>query len=142
VEVFVSVMLEFFGFLSRSSMLRDHRSYYSTESLCPLRSSLRWKWPARSYPRPERSFNADARTTKVNLGVGVYFDDNGKIPLLAAVKAAEDTRVKAALPRGYQPIEGNPAYNTAVQNCCSARIPNYWPTARSLPPRPSAAPAP
>lgn len=62
------------------------------------------------------AFNADARTTKVNLGVGVYFDDNGKIPLLAAVKAAEDARVKAALPRGYQPIEGNPAYNTAVQN--------------------------
>ena len=61
------------------------------------------------------SFNLDTRTTKVNLGVGVYFDDNGKIPLLAAVKAAEDTRVKAALPRGYQPIEGNPAYNTAVQ---------------------------
>ena len=62
------------------------------------------------------AFNADARTTKVNLGVGVYFDDNGKIPLLAAVKAAEDARVKAGLPRGYQPIEGNPAYNTAVQN--------------------------
>ena len=61
------------------------------------------------------AFNADTRTTKVNLGVGVYFDDNGKIPLLAAVKAAEDTRVKAGLPRGYQPIEGNPAYNTAVQ---------------------------
>ncbi len=62
------------------------------------------------------AFNADARTTKVNLGVGVYFDDNGKIPLLAAVKAAEDTRVKAGLPRGYQPIEGSPAYNQAVQN--------------------------
>ena len=62
------------------------------------------------------AFNADARSTKVNLGVGVYFDDNGKIPLLAAVKAAEDARVKAALPRGYQPIEGNAAYNTAVQN--------------------------
>jgi aromatic-amino-acid transaminase len=62
------------------------------------------------------SFNADTRTTKVNLGVGVYFDDNGKIPLLAAVKAAEDARVKAALPRGYQPIEGAPAYNQAVQN--------------------------
>ncbi len=44
------------------------------------------------------AFNADTRTTKVNLGVGVYFDDNGKIPLLAAVKAAEDARVKAALP--------------------------------------------
>ncbi|MBK8524251.1 MAG: aspartate/tyrosine/aromatic aminotransferase [Betaproteobacteria bacterium] len=62
------------------------------------------------------AFNADTRTTKVNLGVGVYFDDNGKIPLLAAVKAAEDARVKAALPRGYQPIEGAPAYNQAVQN--------------------------
>ena len=42
------------------------------------------------------AFNADARTTKVNLGVGVYFDDNGKIPLLAAVKAAEDARVLPA----------------------------------------------
>ncbi|MBK8917710.1 MAG: aspartate/tyrosine/aromatic aminotransferase [Azonexus sp.] len=62
------------------------------------------------------AFNADSRSTKVNLGVGVYFDDNGKIPLLAAVKAAEDARVKAALPRGYQGIEGNPAYNQAVQN--------------------------
>ena len=62
------------------------------------------------------AFNADARATKVNLGVGVYFDDNGKIPLLAAVKTAEDARVKAALPRGYQPIEGAAAYNTAVQN--------------------------
>jgi aromatic-amino-acid transaminase len=62
------------------------------------------------------AFNADPRTTKVNLGVGVYFDDNGKIPLLAAVKAAEDARVKAALPRGYQPIEGPAAYNGAVQN--------------------------
>lgn len=62
------------------------------------------------------SFNADTRSTKVNLGVGVYFDDNGKIPLLAAVKTAEDARVKSALPRGYQPIEGSPAYNQAVQN--------------------------
>ncbi len=64
----------------------------------------------------KESFNSDTRSTKVNLGVGVYFDDNGKIPLLAAVKAAEDIRVKAALPRGYQPIEGAPAYNQAVQN--------------------------
>ena len=62
------------------------------------------------------AFNADTRSTKVNLGVGVYFDDNGKIPLLGAVKAAEEVRLKAALPRGYQPIEGAPAYNQAVQN--------------------------
>ena len=62
------------------------------------------------------AFNADTRTTKVNLGVGVYFDDNGKLPLLAAVKAAEETRLKAAPARGYQPIEGPAAYNQAVQN--------------------------
>ncbi|HET6721060.1 MAG TPA: aminotransferase class I/II-fold pyridoxal phosphate-dependent enzyme, partial [Rhodocyclaceae bacterium] len=62
------------------------------------------------------AFNADTRSTKVNLGVGVYFDDNGKIPLLAAVRAAEETRMKNAPPRGYQPIEGAVAYNQAVQN--------------------------
>ena len=62
------------------------------------------------------AFNADTRATKVNLGVGVYFDDNGKIPLLAAVKSAEEARLKSAPPRGYQPIEGAVAYNQAVQN--------------------------
>ncbi len=62
------------------------------------------------------AFNADARSGKVNLGVGVYYDDNGKIPLLAAVKAAEKTRLEAAPPRGYQPIEGPAAYGQAVQN--------------------------
>jgi aromatic-amino-acid transaminase len=61
------------------------------------------------------SFNADTRTTKVNLGVGVYFDDNGKIPLLGAVKIAEKKRLEAMPPRGYQPIEGLGAYNQAVQ---------------------------
>jgi aromatic-amino-acid transaminase len=61
-------------------------------------------------------FNADTRTTKVNLGVGVYYDDNGKIPLLSAVKAAEKARLEAAPPRGYQPIEGLAAYNAAVQS--------------------------
>jgi len=61
------------------------------------------------------AFNADTRTTKVNLGVGVYYDDNGKIPLLAAVKAAEKARLEAMPARGYQPIEGLAAYNNAVQ---------------------------
>ena len=61
------------------------------------------------------SFNADPRSTKVNLGVGVYFDDNGKIPLLNAVKLAERTRLESMPARGYQPIEGLSAYNQAVQ---------------------------
>ncbi|NMG70262.1 amino acid aminotransferase [Parazoarcus communis] len=62
------------------------------------------------------AFAADTRAEKVNLGVGVYYDDNGKIPLLAAVRAAEKARLEAMPPRGYQPIEGPATYNNAVQN--------------------------
>ncbi|MBS0542667.1 MAG: aspartate/tyrosine/aromatic aminotransferase [Proteobacteria bacterium] len=62
------------------------------------------------------AFAADTRAEKVNLGVGVYYDDNGKIPLLAAVRSAEKVRLEAAPARGYQPIEGPAAYNNAVQN--------------------------
>jgi len=61
------------------------------------------------------SFNADSRATKVNLGVGVYFDESGKVPLLAAVRLAERARLEAAPARGYQPIEGLAAYNQMVQ---------------------------
>lgn len=61
------------------------------------------------------AFQADTRAGKVNLGVGVYYDDAGKIPLLAAVRTAEDARLKATPARGYQPIEGAAAYNKAVQ---------------------------
>ena len=60
-------------------------------------------------------FNADPRSTKVNLGVGVYYDDNGKIPLLAAVHKAEVARVEAAAARGYLPIEGIAGYNKGAQ---------------------------
>jgi aromatic-amino-acid transaminase len=61
------------------------------------------------------AFAADARSTKVNLGVGVYCDDSGKIPLLRAVREAERARVDAGVPRGYLPIEGLAAYDAAVQ---------------------------
>lgn len=61
------------------------------------------------------TFNADSRASKVNLGVGVYYDDSGKVPLLSAVKTAEKARLEAMPPRGYQPIEGLAAYNKAVQ---------------------------
>jgi aromatic-amino-acid transaminase len=62
------------------------------------------------------AYNADPNPNKVNLGVGVYFGDDGKIPLLGAVKTAEKARLETQPPRGYQPIEGIPAYNNAVQN--------------------------
>ena len=60
-------------------------------------------------------FGADVRPHKVNLGVGVYFDDAGKLPLLACVKAAEQQQNDAAKPRGYLPIDGIAAYDKAVQ---------------------------
>lgn len=61
------------------------------------------------------TFLADTRPEKINLGVGVYYDDQGKLPLLKAVKNAEEARTAKSLPRGYQPIDGPVAYNKAVQ---------------------------
>ena len=61
------------------------------------------------------AFNADRNVHKVNLGVGVYCDDNGKIPLLDCVKRAEHEIAERASPRGYLPIDGIPVYDKAVQ---------------------------
>ncbi|TBV07790.1 amino acid aminotransferase [Stutzerimonas kirkiae] len=61
------------------------------------------------------AFNADTRPNKVNLGVGVYYNEEGRIPLLRAVAAAEQARLSAHAPRGYLPIEGIAAYDSAVQ---------------------------
>ena len=60
-------------------------------------------------------FAADPNPAKVNLGVGVYFDANGKLPLLACVAAAEKQLVAAAKPRGYLPIDGIATYDKAAQ---------------------------
>ena len=62
------------------------------------------------------AFNADVRPHKVNLGVGVYYNEAGRIPLLKAVALAEKARAEAHAPRGYLPIEGIGAYDSAVQN--------------------------
>ena len=60
-------------------------------------------------------FAADQNPAKVNLGVGVYFDENGKLPLLACVQAAEKALMDAHKPRGYLPIDGIAAYDGAVK---------------------------
>ena len=60
-------------------------------------------------------FNADPNPAKVNLGVGVYFDDKGKLPLLECVQAAEKMMMEAPKARGYLPIDGIAAYDKAVQ---------------------------
>ncbi|MCY7314727.1 MAG: aspartate/tyrosine/aromatic aminotransferase [Rubrivivax sp.] len=61
-------------------------------------------------------FNADPRQHKVNLGVGVYFDDQGKLPVLRCVAAAEQQLLLAPKPKGYLPIDGIAAYDKAVQS--------------------------
>jgi len=61
------------------------------------------------------AYNADSRPTKVNLGVGIYYDESGRIPLLRAVKQIEQQLANEAKPRGYLPIDGLPAYNQATR---------------------------
>ena len=60
-------------------------------------------------------FAADPNPNKVNLGVGVYFDENGKLPLLACVQAAERALMETPKPRGYLPIDGIAAYDDGVK---------------------------
>ena len=61
-------------------------------------------------------FNADPNPAKVNLGVGVYFDDNGKLPLLDCVRTAELAMMEKPTARGYLPIDGIAAYDAAVKS--------------------------
>ena len=62
------------------------------------------------------AYVADQRADKVNLGVGVYYTDEGKVPLLKAVSQAEGIVVAKQSPRSYIPIDGPNPYNSAVQN--------------------------
>ena len=61
------------------------------------------------------AFVADSNPKKVNLGVGIYYDDTGKIPLLECVRRAELKMAESAPPRGYLPIDGIPEYDRQVQ---------------------------
>jgi aromatic-amino-acid transaminase len=60
-------------------------------------------------------FVADKNPKKVNLGVGVYYDDAGKVPLLECVQRAERQRVQSGTPKSYLPIDGLQSYDQAVQ---------------------------
>jgi len=62
------------------------------------------------------AYNADKNPKKANLGVGVYYDDNGKLPLLECVRKAEAQMMEKLSPRGYLPIDGLVAYDKAVQD--------------------------
>jgi len=61
------------------------------------------------------AFQADTNPKKVNLGVGVYIDDGGKVPLLECVRRADRAILDNQAPWSYLPIDGLPAYDKAVQ---------------------------
>ena len=61
------------------------------------------------------TFLADSNPSKVNLGVGVYYDDNGKVPVLECVRRAEQQIAATPLARSYLPIDGLQAYDKEVQ---------------------------
>src|SRR5665647_1165285 len=62
------------------------------------------------------AYNADKNPKKVNLGVGVYTGDDGKVPLLECVRRAEHQLVEQPVARNYLPIDGLAAYDRAVQS--------------------------
>jgi aromatic-amino-acid transaminase len=61
------------------------------------------------------AFHADTNLNKVNLGVGVYVDDTGKVPVLESVRHAELKLCEKPLSRNYLPIDGLATYGKAVQ---------------------------
>jgi aromatic-amino-acid transaminase len=61
------------------------------------------------------AYHADSDPRKVNLGVGVYTDDEGKMPVLECVRRAEQQLAAAPLPSNYLPIDGLKTYDLAVQ---------------------------
>ncbi len=61
------------------------------------------------------AYVADPNPKKVNLGVGVYTDDDGKVPVLDCVKRVEEERAKSGAPKSYLPIDGMAAYDKAVR---------------------------
>jgi aromatic-amino-acid transaminase len=67
------------------------------------------------------AFNADKNPNKVNLGVGVYYDDNGRVPVLECVRRAEQKLAESPLPRNYLPIDGLQTYDRAVQELLFGR---------------------
>ena len=60
-------------------------------------------------------FQKDPRQGKINLSIGIYFDEDGRLPVMDAVRAAETELLSHIGPKPYLPMTGNPAYRQAVQ---------------------------
>ena len=60
------------------------------------------------------AFNADDRPQKVNLSIGIYFDEQGRLPVLASVQAAEARILAEGGAKPYLPMEGSAACRSQV----------------------------
>lgn len=61
------------------------------------------------------TFQADTRADKVSLDIGVYFDNEGRLPVLPSVRRAESMLAQQGGPRTYLPMEGLSGYRSTVQ---------------------------
>ncbi|MGC4061246.1 MAG: amino acid aminotransferase [Aquabacterium sp.] len=61
-------------------------------------------------------FQKDPRQGKINLSIGIYFDEAGRLPVMAAVREAESTMLASVGPKPYLPMAGAPNYREAVQH--------------------------
>jgi len=77
-------------------------------------------------------FKKDQNPKKVNLGVGVYKDNNGNTPILGAVKKAEQQLLARETSKSYLPISGDPAYGRAVQKLVLGEESDAVRTARAI----------
>ena len=76
------------------------------------------------------AFQKDPRSDKVNLSIGIYFDDAGRIPVLDCVRRAEAQMLEQSAPKPYLPIAGDPAARARpCSSCCSAPSTRPWPPA-------------
>lgn len=82
-------------------------------------------------------FQQDPRTSKVNLSIGIYFDEEGRLPVMQAVEQAEAALLSDMGPRPYLPMAGIAAYRQAVQALvfgedCAARAEGRIATLQTL----------
>jgi aromatic-amino-acid transaminase len=61
------------------------------------------------------NFQKDPRTNKVNLSIGIYFDDEGRLPVMQAVREAESSLLNEPGAKPYLPMAGFAHYRDAVQ---------------------------
>lgn len=83
------------------------------------------------------NFQKDPRQEKINLSIGIYFDDDGRLPVMKAVREAEAAMLADLGPKPYLPMAGFAPYRDAVQSLvfgedCAARVEGRIATVQTL----------